>query len=410
MTEKHFTTKVLHADRRDNPEHGALHKPVHPSVAFGYSDARELAAIFQNKKSGYAYGRQSNPTVEALGRKITQMEEGLASVLFASGMAAISSTLLALLRSGDHVISSAFLFGNTNSLFATLQNLGIEVTFVDATEASNVAAAIRSNTRLVFVETIANPVTQVADLAGIGSLCKKHGLIYCVDNTMTSPWLFKPRKVNASLVINALTKYIGGHGNALGGSVTDTGLYDWSSFPNIFANYKNADPSLWGITQIRKKGLRDMGAALGPEAAHHLSAGADTLGLRLNQACDNALALAEFCSAHPKIRKVYYPGLTSHPQHERAGSLFKKYGALMSIELDDSVDCFDLLNALDLVVCSSNLGDNRTLGIPVAHTIYWEMGAERRASMGVADSMIRLSIGIENINDLLADFAQALAK
>ncbi len=408
MTKKHFTTTTLHADRRDNPEHGALHKPIHTSVAFGYADARELAAIFQNKKSGYAYGRQSNPTVEALGRKITQMEEGLASVVFATGMAAISSTLLALLRSGDHVISSAFLFGNTNSMFATLQNLGIEVTFVDATEASNVASAVKSNTRLVFVETIANPVTQIADLAGIGSLCTEHKLIYVVDNTMTSPWLFRPREVNASLVINALTKYIGGHGNALGGCVTDTGLYDWSSFPNIFVNYKNADASVWGITQIRKKGLRDLGAALAPEAAHHLSAGADTLGLRLNQACDNALALANFCSTHPKIRRVYYPGLASHPQHERASKLFKKYGALMSIELIESADCFDLLNALDLVICSSNLGDNRTLGIPVAHTIYWEMGAQRRASMGIGDSMIRLSIGIENIDDLLADFTQAL--
>jgi O-acetylhomoserine (thiol)-lyase len=409
MRKKHFTTTALHADRRDNPEHGALHKPVHPSVTFGYADARELAAIFQNKKSGYAYGRQSNPTVDALGRKITQMEDGLASVCFATGMAAISSTLLALLRSGDHVISSAFLFGNTNSMFATLQNFGVEVTFVDATDARNVAGAIKSNTRLVFVETIANPVTQIADLAGIGALCQEHKLVYFVDNTMTSPWLFKPKTVNASLIINALTKYIGGHGNALGGCVTDTGLYNWSGFPNIFANYKNLDPSLWGITQIRKKGLRDLGAALAPEAAHHLSVGADTLGLRLNQSCDNALALAEFFDSHPKIRKVFYPGLASHPQHERAGALFTKYGALMSIELEDGVDCFDVLNALDLVICSSNLGDTRTLGIPVAHTIYWEMGAERRASMGVADSMIRLSLGIENIDDLLADFAQALA-
>src|SRR5688500_10414677 len=170
MKGKHFTTTVLHADRRDSPEHGALHKPVHPSVAFGYADARELAAIFQNKKSCYAYGRQSNPTVEALGRKVTQMEQGLASVVFATGMAAISSTLLALLRSGDHVISSAFLFGNTNSMFATLQNLGVEVTFVDATDAYNVDAAIQIYIRLLFAETIVKPVTQLADLAVIGDL------------------------------------------------------------------------------------------------------------------------------------------------------------------------------------------------------------------------------------------------
>ncbi len=409
MSKKHFTTTALHADRKDKPEHGALHKPMHTSVAFGYDDAREIADVFQGKKSGYAYGRQSNPTVEALARKVTQMEQGLASVCFATGMAAISSSLIALLRSGDHIVSSAYLFGNTNSLFTTLQNFGIGVTFVDATDAAKVAAAIQPNTRLVFVETIANPVTQVADLAGIGKLCQEHKLIYVVDNTMTSPWLFQPKAVGASLVINALTKYIGGHGNALGGCVTDTGLHDWRNCANIYDTYKNIDPTLWGITQIRKKGLRDFGAALGPEAAHHLSVGADTLGLRMDKSCANALVVAGFCSTHPKVRKVFYPGLPTHPQHARARALFKNFGALLSIELAAGVDCFDFLNALELVVCSSNLGDTRSLGIPVAHTIYWEMGAERRASMGVADSLVRLSIGIEDPADLLADFAHALA-
>jgi O-acetylhomoserine (thiol)-lyase len=409
MTRKHFTSTVLHADRKDKPEHGVLHKAIHTSVAFGYEDSRELAAIFQGKKSGYAYGRQSNPTVEALARKVTQMEEGLATVCFATGMAAIGSSLLALLRQGDHIVSSAYLFGNTNSLFQTLQNLGIEVSFVDATDTANVAAAVQPNTRLVFVETIANPVTQVADLAGIGMLCREKGLLYMVDNTMTSPWLFVPKAVGASLVVNALTKYIGGHGNALGGCITDTGIYDWGNFGNIYDNYRNVDPTLWGITQIRKKGLRDIGAALGPEAAHHLSVGADTLGLRMDKACANAQAVAEFCNSHPKVSKVFYPGLPEHPQHQRARELFSKPGAIMSIELASGVDCFDFLNALDLVVCSSNLGDTRSLGIPVAHTIYWEMGAARRASMGVADSMVRLSIGIEDTDALLADFARALA-
>ena len=225
---------------------------------------------------------------------------------------------------------------------------------------------------------------------------------------MTSPWLFKPRSVGASLVINALTKYIGGHGNALAGAVTETGLFDWSRYPNIYDSYKNVEPVLRGITQIRKKGLRDMGGALAPEAAHHISVGADTLALRLDKSCDNALAVARFCSTHPKVSRVYYPGLESHPQHARAKQLFRKAGALLSIELAAGVDCFDFLNALDLVITASNLGDTRSLGIPVAHTIFWEMGAARRASMGVADSMVRLSIGIEDTDDLLADFAQAL--
>lgn len=408
MKKKGFSSTILHADRAGKPEHGVLHKAIHPSVAYGYEDARELAEVFQNKRSGFAYGRQSNPTVEALAQKITLMENGLASVIFATGMAAIGSTLLALLRAGDHIVSSAYLFGNTNSLFNTLSSLGVEVSFVDATEVDNVASAIQPNTRLVFVETIANPVTQIADLAAIGDLCEQKGLIYFVDNTMTSPCLFQPVDVKASLIINSLTKYIGGHGNALGGSVTDTGLYDWSQFPNIYDNYKNREAAHWGITQIRKKGLRDFGAALGPEAAHHLSVGSDTLSLRITKACDNALALAEFCNKHPKVKKVFYPGLSAHPQHERAKNLFRHFGAIFSIELDDSLDCFDFLNALELVVSSSNLGDNRTLAIPVAHTIYFEMGPERRASMGVADSMVRFSVGIEEQEDLLTDFENAL--
>ncbi len=409
MKKKNFTSTALHSDREGNPEHGVLHKPIHPSVAFGYEDARELADVFQKKKFGYAYGRQNNPTIEALAQKITKMEQGLATVVFATGMAAIGSSLLALLRQGDHIVSSTYLFGNTNSLFNTFRELGVEVSFVDATDTSNVAAAIQDNTRLVFVETIANPVTQVADLEGIGNLCAEKNLIYFVDNTMTSPWLFSPVTVQASLVINSLTKYIGGHGNALGGSVTDTGLYDWSAFDNIYENYKKGDPANWGVNQIRAKGLRDFGASLGPEAAHHLSVGSDTLGLRMDKSCHNAMAIAEFCDAHPKVRKVSYPGLKDHPQHERAKKLFKRFGAILSIELNDSLDCFDFLNALDIVVSSSNLGDNRTLGIPVAHTIFYEMGPQRRASMGVADSMVRFSVGIEDTEDLLADFEQALS-
>ena len=382
---------------------------MHPSVAYGYEDARHLAEVFQGKRPGYNYGRQLNPTVTALQKRITQMEEGIASVAFSTGMAAISSTLLSLLKEDDHIISSAFLFGNTNSFFGTLQKLGIEVTFVDATEARFVENAIQKNTKLVFVETIANPVTQVADLKAIGQLCKTKNLIYCVDNTMTSPCLFLPKSVGASLIVNSLTKYIGGHGNALGGTITDTGLYNWSSFENIYDTYRNEEPELWGITQIKKKGLRDMGASLGPEAAHHLAIGSETLSLRIKKACKNALALAEFCQKHSKIKQTYYPGLSDHPQHERAQQLFKQFGSIFSVDLADDLDCFEFLNAMDNIVSSSNLGDNRTLAIPVAHTIYYEMGPERRASMGISDSMIRFSVGIEEIEDLMEDFEKALA-
>lgn len=410
MPSKGFTTRNLHSDREDRPEHGVLHKPVHPSVAYGYADARELAEVFQGKRKGYAYGRQANPTVAALQKRISDMEGGTGSIAFSTGMAAIAALTLTLLRAGDHMISSAFLFGNTNSYFRTLERLGIEVDFVDATSAAAVAEKIRDNTRLVFVETIANPVTQVADLEGIGELCQRHGLLYVVDNTMTSPHLFLPKTVGAGLVVNSLTKCIGGHGNALGGAVTDTGGFDWSAYPNIFDIYRKGDAGEWGLLQIRKKGLRDMGASLAPEAAHTLATGSESLSLRMDQACANAMALARLCADHPAVARVYYPGLPEHPQHERARKLFRAFGALFSIDLKAGGDCFDFLNSLEIVVSSSNLGDTRSLGIPVAHTIYYEMGPERRKSMGIGDSMLRFSIGIEDQADLIADFSQALQK
>ncbi|MCB1643940.1 MAG: cystathionine gamma-synthase family protein [Pseudomonadales bacterium] len=409
MAKSGFTSTILHADRRGGIKHGSIHKPVHTSVTYAYDDARELAAVFQGKKPGYTYGRQVNPTVTALQDKITLMEDGLSTTCFATGMAAIGTTLFALLRSGDHIVSSSFLFGNTNSLFNTFGTHGIDVTFVDATDVDQVAQAIQPNTRIVFTETIANPRTQVADLQGIGELCQQHGLVYIVDNTMTTPYNFRPKTVGASLVINSLTKYIGGHANALGGAVTDTGLYDWSAFDNIYDDYKGGAVNGWGMTQIKKKGLRDLGATLGPEAAHHISVGSDTLGLRAERAAANAAALTAYLSQHPKVSRVYYPGLPDHPQYERAKALFRHPGALFSIELTDAIDCFDFLNKLDLVICTSNLGDTRSLGIPVAHSIYYEMGPERRASMGIVDSLVRFSIGIEETEDLLADFGQALA-
>ena len=403
-----FTTAILHSDRDAGIEHGALHKPLHVSVAYGYRDARQLAAVFQGKAPGHVYGRQGNPTSAALEAKISKMEDGVATVSFATGMAAIGAAMLSLLRGGDHVVASQFLFGNSVSQFNSLAALGVKVSFVDATDVTKVEAAIIPATRMVFVETIANPRTQIADLARIGTLCSARGILYVVDNTMTTPWLFRPKDVGAGLIVNALTKYIGGHGNALGGALTDTGLFDWTHFPNIADNYKTAAPAMWGITQVRKKGLRDWGGTLSPDQAHHIAVGAETLALRMERTCANALSLAEYLAAHRHVQSVHYPGLRSHPQHGLAKQLFRGFGGLLSFELDPAIDCFDFLNRLDLVVSSSNLGDNRTLAIPVAHTIFFEMGPERRAAMGIAESLIRVSVGIEDCADLIGDFGQAL--
>jgi len=403
-----FTTTIVHGDRQKAIEFGSLHRPVHTSVTFEYASSRQLASVFQGKEPGFRYGRQGNPTVAALEDKVTRMEDGVASICFATGMGAIGAVFQGLLRAGDHVVSSSFLFGNTNSLWLTVAGQGVDVAFVDATDAAQVEAALTPATRIVFVETIANPRTQVADLKKIGELCKARGILYVVDNTMTTPYLFRPKTVHAGLVVNSLTKSIGGHGNALGGCLTDTGVYDWSGFPNILANYKKAAPQAWGMAQIRAKGLRDFGASLGPEAAHHIAIGAETLALRSERSSANALALAAMLEADERVAAVHYPGLASHPQHALAGTLFRSCGSLMSFELKDGIDCFDFLDRLELGISTSNLGDNRTLVIPVSHTIFYEMGAERRASMGIAESLIRVSVGIEDTDDLLADFAQAL--
>ena len=242
----------------------------------------------------------------------------------------------------------------------------------------------------------------------IGALCAQRGLLYVVDNTLTTPALFQPRAILASLVVHSLSKGICGHGDALGGSVSDTGLYDWAQYPNIHDAYRKGDTAGWGLQQIRKRGLRDFGAALRAEDAHRIAVGAETLALRVQRSGANALTLAQWLEAQPQVARVYYPGLASHPQHLRARELFAGFGPLLSFELHADADPFALLDSLQLVILSSHLADNRTLAIPVAHTIYHEMGAERRAAMGIADGLIRVSVGIEEIDDLLGDFANAL--
>lgn len=404
-----FTTRTVHGDRLGGVEHGGIHKPMHTSVQYGYANAAELIGVFKGEIAGFNYARQGTPTVAALEACVNRMEDGRGTICFATGMAAIVAVFTTLLKAGDHLIASKFVFGNTNSVLGTLQGLGIRVSMVDATDAAEVAAAVTPQTRMVFVETIANPRTQVADLAGIGAVCKAHGLIYVVDNTVTSPWLFKPKAVGASLIINSLTKSIGGHGNALGGAVTDTGLFDWSNYPNIFEGYRKGNPATWGLGQIKKKGLRDQGAALSSEASHHLAVGAETLGLRMNATSANAQALAEMLEAHPAVRRVYYPGLASHAQHARAQELFCGNSWLLAFELTDDADCLPFIDRLTLPIIATGLGDTRTLIIPVAHTIFWEMGAEKRAEMGIAESLIRVSVGIEDQQDILGDFAQALS-
>ena len=406
----HFTTQIVHADRRGGAEHGAIHQPVHTSVQYGFDKVEDLIAVFQGTaKGGFNYARQGTPTTAALEAKLTQMEQGQGAIVFSTGMAGICAIFLTLLKAGDHLVASKFVFGNTNSVFGTLADLGIEVTTVDVTDAAQVAAAVRPHTRMVFVETIANPGTQMPDLEGIGALCKERGLLYVVDNTVASPYLFRPGTVGAGLVVHSLTKSIGGQGDALGGAVIDTGVFDWSTYPNIFPAYRKGNAKGWGLQQVRKKGLRDMGGALSTHAAHQIALGAETLALRMDRTSATALALARWLEQHPAVARVHYPLLESHPQYAQAKKHLKAGSWLLSFELRDPAQCLPLCNRLQLPIKATGLADTRTLIIPVAHTIFWEAGPEVRAAMGIGDSMIRLSVGLEELQDLQADFEQALA-
>lgn len=410
MSQNKFTTSTVHADRKLCSDSGAVHYPVVNSVLYGYDNPQDLVDIFQGKRAGHAYARQSTPTTDALQSLITNMEDSVGSLVFASGMAAISTTLLTLLKTGDHIIASQFLFGNTPSVLGTLSRFGVEVTQVDVTDVNNVKSAIRPNTKMVFTETIANPVTQIADLAAIGDLCHERELVYIVDNTMTPAYLFKAKAVKASLITTSLTKYVGGHGTVTAGAVVDTGLFDWTKFDNILDSFRSQPVEAQALTQIKKKGLRDLGACLSSDSAHLIAVGAETMALRMDRACANALAIAEYLEQHPKIAKVYYPGLADHPQHQRAKDWFKHFGGIISFDPVENIDPVALLKELNLVISATHLGDTRTLALPVAQTIFWEMGLENRQKAGISENMIRMSVGIEDIDDLINDFEQALSK
>ena len=409
---KNIQTQLLHSDRTAGVQHAPSHQPIYKSVQFAYDSAQGIADAFQGKSAGYTYARSNNPTLTALETQLTLLEQGIGTVSFATGMGAIATAMLALLKDGDHIVVSQYLFGNTTSLFDTFGLHGVEISYVDVTNVANVVAEIRDNTRMVFVETLANPRTQIADLQDIGQLCQTRNIVFVVDNTMATPALVCARDYGASLVINSLSKGLSGHGAVLGGSITDTGLFDWSNYPNIFVKYRTGDSSKWGLVQLRKKGLRDMGATLSADAAQMIALGLETFFLRNERACANALQLAQWLQAHPAVENVDYPGLSKHPQHMRAQELFGKrgFGTLLSFTVKpEHKDVFAVLDTLQVVMISTHLGDNRTMALPVAQTIYAEMAAEQRLAWGITDGLIRVSVGIEQIDDLIADFAQALA-
>ncbi|NRB80144.1 MAG: cystathionine gamma-synthase family protein [Saccharospirillaceae bacterium] len=413
MMAKGFTSKLVHFqyqqdNQANNQSFGSIHTPIYNSVPYGYQSVEDIMDVFQGKTKGHAYARQSTPTTDSLQNLLTMLDDAFGALTFATGMAAISATFLSLLKQGDHIICSKFLFGNSYSFFTTLENFGITVSFVDTADVNAVKAATVKQTKIVFVETLANPGTQIPDLLNIGDYCEEKGLLYIVDNTMTSSYLFSAKAAKAHLIITSLSKYTSGHGHVLGGCVSDTGLFNWENYPHIFENYRTGNSKGWGLQQIKKKSLRDMGGTLSSDSAYQIAVASETMALRMDRQCESANKLAALLDAHPKIKKVYHPSLESHAQHEFAKKHFKHFGAILSFDLEDDVELVEIINKLNIAINATHLGDNRTLILPMAPTIFYEMGAQNRKTMGIGDKMIRCTIGIEDTQDLLDDFTQAL--
>ena len=409
----HIETALIHGAYATEEITGATVPPIFQSTSFARKSAEELESVFAGRSPGYVYSRINNPTLDRFEHRMTALEEGLASVSCASGMAAISTAVLALAGSGDEVICGNSLFGGTYSLFAfTLERYGIRARFVNATDVDAYRAAATDKTKLIFVETIGNPKLDVPNIGEISKLAREQGIVLIVDSTVTTPVLIQPKRLGADVVIHSTSKFINGHGNAIGGVIIDTGNFDWSGL-----RYPHLKPFVQRVGQfafmamLRNRVHRDIGGCLSPFNAFLMSIGIESLGLRMDRHCANAVTVSEWLASQRQIEAVRYPGLKSHPEHETAQHQFRgRYGALLTIRLGTKKRCFQFINALQRAQNIANLGDAKTLVIHPASTICRDASEQERGNMGVTDDLVRMSVGIEHIDDIIADVDQALAK
>ncbi len=384
----HLRTRAVHAGQHPDPSSGAIATPIAQTTAFAYGTLEHGAAIFAGEAPGYRYSRFANPTVAALEAKLANLEGAPSAVAFASGTAATSSVLLGLLNPGDEVVFLGPLYGGTEGIFRSLgERFGIKV--VDATQ-QGLAASLTPATRLVWVETLTNPSLQLHDLKDVAALAKAHGALTLADNTFCTPYLVRPLELGIDLVMHSMTKYLGGHGDATGGIVAGSDAL---------------------ITAVRKTGLGHVGGNLSPQEAFLFLRGIKTLPLRMAAHCDGAMAVAQYLSTHPAVRTVHYPGLASHPQHALAlRQMLGGFGGMVTFELtrNERAVAAAVLNALQLFTQAVSLGDVDSLACHPASTTHSFVSAEVRAKNGVTEGMIRLSVGIEHPDDLIADLERAL--
>jgi O-acetylhomoserine (thiol)-lyase len=404
-----YNTRSVQSRFRKKDPHGSLIMPVYDAVAFEADTAAELEASFRGRRPAHTYSRISNPTVEFFEQKLKDFSGASAVTAVASGMSAIASVLLAVAGSGDNIVTTRHIFGNTYSLLTdTLAQWGLQTIFADLTDPAAVEQAITEKTRAVFLETITNPGLEVADLAALGRLCRRKNILLLADTTLTPPYLLDAARFGVNIEVLSSTKYISGGGTTLGGAILDYGSYDWRNNPRLReACQKFGQNALSGVLKTRL--CRDFGNILSPHHAYMQSLGLDTLPLRASLSCASTLALAKFLQSRSPVGKVNYPGLPDHPACAVAQKQFPRgAGALLTFELETPAKCFKFMDNLKLVRRATNLNDNKTLIIHPASTIFCEYAPAQRLEMGVTDSLLRLAVGIEDLADLQEDLQQAL--
>jgi O-acetylhomoserine (thiol)-lyase len=405
-----FNTRAVHGRSGKQDIHGAIKEPIYSGAAFAFESAEDLEAAFAGRKPAHVYSRITNPTVEAFEQKMTALEDALASIAVASGMAAIANVFLSLLLPGENIVSAASLFGGTYSLFfRTLAPLGIETRLVDITNLESLRQAIDDKTKVIFFETIANPKMDVPDMEAIVSLAREFGILVVVDSTVTTPYLFRAKEFGVNVVVHSSTKFISGGGTSIGGVIVDLGNYDWTRFSALARYHKFGE---WAfISRLRKEVYRDLGACLSPYHAYLQSVGLESLSLRVDRCCANTLSLAEFIRSQKQVRQVRYPGLPDSPFYALAKKQYQdRFGAILVFELESKAQCYAFLNRLKIIRRATNLGDNVTLAVHPASTIFVEYTDAEKSALGVNDQLIRLSVGLEDAEDLIADIAQALER
>lgn len=405
-----FNTKLLHGNFRPEEKTGSTTYPIYQSTSFSHKTAEELESIFKGTQYGFIYSRINNPTIESFEKRITAMEKGIGAIACASGMSAISLAAMNLLEQGDELVCSSAIFSGTFSLFQSLNNYGISARFTRDSSPESYAKEITENTRLLFAESIGNPKMDVANIKALANIAHENGIPLVVDNTVTSPYLLRPLELGADIVVHSTSKIINGSGNSLGGIIVDKGRFKWSEdkFPKLYELKKQFGPLAY-LAKLRKGLHRDIGASMAPFNAYLNSLGLETLGLRMDRICSNALGLAQFLESHPQVEWVNYPGLTSSPFYELATEQFDgKYGIVLTFGAGSKERAFQIINSLKIASNLANVGDVRTLVIHPASTIYSHNTPEERDLMGVGQDLIRVSVGIEDLPDLIEDFDQAL--